>query len=162
MTVTAGRTREKRYGALFTCLATRAIHLQLTHSLDTGSMFHGDKAHGMQSRPPREDLLRQWHKLPWSRKRAKTRPAGMLQRRERETQHDPPGPQGQKKPSLISLGSFLTTTLRVSMLMKAPNSPPQVRLIGSKVNFANAYQLSRWLSREKLFFLNLRYCINQY
>ena len=37
MEVTIGRRHEKRYGALFTCLTTRAIHLELADSLTTDS-----------------------------------------------------------------------------------------------------------------------------
>ena len=29
----------KRYGAMFTCLASRAIHIEVTHSLDTDSFI---------------------------------------------------------------------------------------------------------------------------
>src|SRR5207237_821497 len=39
MEVTIGRRREKRYGALFTCLVTRAIHLELAGSLSTDSFI---------------------------------------------------------------------------------------------------------------------------
>ena len=37
MTVTIGRRQEKRYGALFTCMTTRAIHLELAASLSADS-----------------------------------------------------------------------------------------------------------------------------
>lgn len=37
MTVKVGRRREKRWGALYTCLTTRAVHLELVSSLSTDS-----------------------------------------------------------------------------------------------------------------------------
>lgn len=37
MTVTIGRRHEKRWGALFTCLTTRAVHLELVSSLSSSS-----------------------------------------------------------------------------------------------------------------------------
>ena len=37
MYVKIGRRREKRWGVLFTCLTTRAIHIELAHSLNTSS-----------------------------------------------------------------------------------------------------------------------------
>lgn len=39
MYVVIGRRKEKRWGALFTCLSTRAIHLELAASLSTSSMI---------------------------------------------------------------------------------------------------------------------------
>ncbi|XP_046571990.1 uncharacterized protein LOC124280147 [Haliotis rubra] len=39
-TIKEGRKQMKRYGALFTCLASRAIHIETANSLDTDSFIH--------------------------------------------------------------------------------------------------------------------------
>ena len=39
--VVRGRTNEKRYGIVFSCLVTRAVHLEVAHSLNTDSFING-------------------------------------------------------------------------------------------------------------------------
>lgn len=53
-----GHKERKRYGALFTCLVSRAVHIEVAHSLDTDSFLHALRrfiAHRGQVRKIRSD-----------------------------------------------------------------------------------------------------------
>ena len=38
--VKPGRSMEKRYGVIFTCLVVRAVHIEVVHSMETSSFIH--------------------------------------------------------------------------------------------------------------------------
>nr|XP_034840862.1 uncharacterized protein LOC117996834 [Maniola hyperantus] len=53
MLVTVGRRHEKRWGALFTCLTTRAVHIELVPSLATNSMIMALRRFAARRRMPK-------------------------------------------------------------------------------------------------------------
>lgn len=59
------RSHIKRYGVIFTCLASRAVHLEVASSLTTDSYINALRRHCTQ-RSSEENLLRQWDKPCWS------------------------------------------------------------------------------------------------
>ena len=52
--VKRARSEVKRYGCLFTCLTTRAIHLEVSHTLDTNSFINALQRFIARRGPPRE------------------------------------------------------------------------------------------------------------
>ncbi|XP_041786483.1 uncharacterized protein LOC121601742 [Anopheles merus] len=54
MLVVVGRRTEKRWGVIFTCLTTRAIHLELAHSFNTTSCILAIRRFVARRGPPRE------------------------------------------------------------------------------------------------------------
>ncbi|GBP72190.1 hypothetical protein EVAR_90373_1 [Eumeta japonica] len=49
---TIGRKHEKRYGALFTCMTTRAVHIELEESLSTDEHARGAREKEERGRHP--------------------------------------------------------------------------------------------------------------
>ena len=54
--VKRGRSQEKRYGCIFTCLVTRAVHIEVLHSLETDSFI--DALQRFISRRGRPEIIR--------------------------------------------------------------------------------------------------------
>lgn len=51
-----GKRRQKRYLCLFTCLATRAVHLEIAFGLDTDSFFYA-----LYRMPSRRGLIKEMY-----------------------------------------------------------------------------------------------------
>ena len=66
MDVRVGRRTEKRYGVLFTCMVTRAIHIELANSLTTDSCIMAIRRFHKQTWIPSANPFRQWYELPRS------------------------------------------------------------------------------------------------
>ena len=59
--VTARRTAEKRWGFLFTCLTTRAVHVKIVTIMDTGSCVMRVERFVSRRGTCCNDLDGQWH-----------------------------------------------------------------------------------------------------
>lgn len=66
--VKEGRRKVKRYGALFTCLASRAIHIEVAHSMETDSFLQALRRFICRRGPKRELCNDQGTNYRWSRK----------------------------------------------------------------------------------------------
>jgi hypothetical protein len=63
MYVVVGRRREKRYGCIFTCFVTRAVHLEIAHRLDTDSFIMAFRRFIAIKGTPAVIFMRQRHEL---------------------------------------------------------------------------------------------------
>ena len=65
------RSQVKRYGCLFTCLAMRAVHTEVSHTLEAESFICAYQRHFCQKqREAQGDIQRLWHQFHGRRARA--------------------------------------------------------------------------------------------
>ena len=63
--VQRGRSMEKRYGCIFTCLTTRAIHIEPLNSMDADSFVNALVRFISRRGAPKRIRFRQWNELCW-------------------------------------------------------------------------------------------------
>jgi hypothetical protein len=65
--VKIGRNDVKRYGCIFTCMTVRAVHIEVSHSLEADSFINALQRFICRRGQPLEIRFRQRHKLCWRR-----------------------------------------------------------------------------------------------